>query len=242
MMIGSPLEKTCTAEINICDYLGRSKYPSVHRLYLDPLKGEKVVENPHWKQLKSALQVAAHYSGSPIMSNGGRSNLRHCKCKLRNRIYKPKASAKEDGAPCEDDCINMDRGGRCHDGRTLSKRTRTTQALASEHFCHFGFTVRWDLFGYFITTSWDGSGCPNHASHPNVDLSTLSLPMNLVPDVEKEILRSMADACIGSAVGRNYVFSKLRKFMSKAQVAYYTFSDPSRPLADGLKNPTLTVC
>ena len=128
----------------------------------------------------------------------------------------------------------MDKGGRRHDGRSLSKRTRTMQALASHHICHFGFTVRWDLFGYYIAASRAGSGCPNHANHPKGDLSTLPLPMCLVPAIEKEILQSMADACIGAAVGRNYIFSKLGKFITKAQIAFYT-SEPSRPLADGLE-------
>jgi hypothetical protein len=44
----------------------------------------------------------------------------------------------------------------------------------------------------------------------------------------------MSDACIGSAVGQNYVFSKLGKYITKAQIAYFT-SKPSSPLADGLK-------
>jgi hypothetical protein len=44
----------------------------------------------------------------------------------------------------------------------------------------------------------------------------------------------MSDACIGPAVGRDYIFSKLGKFITKAQIAYFT-SEPSSPLADGLK-------
>ena len=79
-----------------------------------------------------------------------------------------------------------------------------------------------------------GSGCPNHANHPNSDLSTLPLPMNLVPAIEKDILQSMADACIGAAVRRNYIFSKLCKFITKVQIAYYT-SEASRPMAVGLE-------
>jgi hypothetical protein len=44
----------------------------------------------------------------------------------------------------------------------------------------------------------------------------------------------MPDACIGPAVGHDYIFSKLGKFITKAQIAYFT-SEPSSPLADGLK-------
>jgi hypothetical protein len=65
--------------------------------------------------------------------------------------------------------------------------------------------------------------------------------MQLIPEAEKDILRSMSDACIGPAVGRDYTFSKLGKFITKAQIAYFT-SEPSSPLADGLKNQKLIVC
>ena len=58
--------------------------------------------------------------------------------------------------------------------------------------------------------------------------------MQLIPDKEKEILRSMSEACIGAAVGRNHVFSKVSKYITKAQIAYFT-SKPSYPLAEGLK-------
>jgi hypothetical protein len=45
----------------------------------------------------------------------------------------------------------------------------------------------------------------------------------------------MSDACIGAAVGRNYVFSKLGKYITKAQqIAFFT-SEPSCPLAEGIK-------
>jgi hypothetical protein len=39
----------------------------------------------------------------------------------------------------------------------------------------------------------------------------------------------------------NYVFSKLGRFIKEVQMAYFT-ADPSRPLANGLKNLTQTVC
>ena len=58
--------------------------------------------------------------------------------------------------------------------------------------------------------------------------------MQLIPENEKDILRSMSSACIGSAVGRNYVFSKLGKFINSAQIAYFT-SEPDRALVDGMK-------
>jgi hypothetical protein len=156
---GLSLDRTCTREVDICDYLGVSPshppYVAVH-LFLDPekydkppLPGEPISKNPHWMQLKDTLEPAAHTSGSPIMCNGG-MDYRRFKCKLRNHVYKPKLG-KKDGVPRQDDCINMDKGGRRQDGRSQSKRTHTTQALTSDKLCPFGFTVKWNHFGFYIT-------------------------------------------------------------------------------------------
>ena len=210
LMKDRPLDHTLIEEVDICAYLGPSTpRPSLARIYLDPQKynkppldGEPVSKNAHWMQLKDALEAAAHTSGSPIMCNGGRLN-RTFKCKLRNRVYKPKPGKKV-APPREDDRINMDKGGRHPDGRSDSKRTRTTQALSSDKLCPFRFTVKWNSFGFYITVEKQGFGWPNHANHFKGDLSKLSLPMQLIPENEKEVLRSMSAACIGSAVGRNY--------------------------------------
>jgi hypothetical protein len=78
-MIGAPLDKTCIQEVDICHYLGRSSsHPFVARLYLDPgqddeppFSGDPSTSNPHWIQLKEALEAAFHSSGSPLMCNGG---------------------------------------------------------------------------------------------------------------------------------------------------------------------------
>jgi hypothetical protein len=165
--------------------------------------------------------------------NGGRDNCTF-QCKLHNRLYRPPL-AKKDNGPRQDDCINMDKGGRQTEGRSQSKRTRTNKALTSDKLCPFKFTVKWDFFGFYVTVVKKGFGCPNHENHIKGDLSKCSLPMQLVPEKEKEILRSMwSDACIGSAVGQNYVFSKLGKYITKAQIAYFT-SEPSYPLSDSLK-------
>jgi hypothetical protein len=43
----------------------------------------------------------------------------------------------------------------------------------------------------------------------------------------------MSNAFVGSAVWHNYVFSKLGRSITKAQIAYFT-SEPSRPLAEGM--------
>jgi hypothetical protein len=128
----------------------------------------------------------------------------------------------------------MDKGGRRKEGRSQSKRTRTTQALTTDGLCPFTFTVKWDFYGFYITVEKVDFGCPNHGNHLKGDLSKLALPMQLIPEKEKEMLRSMAVACIEAAVGQNYVFSKLGNFITKSQIAYFS-SKPSSPLSDGVK-------
>jgi hypothetical protein len=142
--MGLPLDKTCINYVDICDYLGYATSDClVLRLYLDPHKynkppllGELVSKNPHWIQLKDALEAAAHTCGSPIMCNGGIDNNRTFQCRLRNCVYRAK-SAKKNGGPRQDDCINMDKGGRRNEGRSQSKRTRTTQAITTADICPF---------------------------------------------------------------------------------------------------------
>jgi hypothetical protein len=241
-MVGVPLDKTSIKEVDTCDYLGWSSlHPFVGHLYLDPKKydkppvdGESLRTNPHWTQFKDALQLAAHTSGLPVMCNGGRDNHTF-QYKLRNHLYRP-PWGKKDNSPRQDDRINMDKGDRQTEGRSQSKRTRTTQALTSDKLCPFKVTAKWDFFGFYryITVEKKCFGCPNYKNHTKGDLSRCSLPMQLTFEMEKEILRSMWDACIGAVVGQNYVFSKLGKYIRKAQIAYFT-SKPSYPLAEGLK-------
>jgi hypothetical protein len=66
-------------------------------------------------------------------------------------------------------------------------------------------------------------------------LDWLTLPLKLIPEKEKETLQDMCQAAIGNAVGRNYIFSKMGKFISKAQLAYFN-SPPPMPLVDSLKS------
>jgi hypothetical protein len=106
-MVGLPLDKMSIEEVDICDYLGWSSlHPSVGGLYLDPKNYEKTSRQWRIPQNKSTL----HTLGSPVMCNGGRDN-RTFKCKLHNRLYRLPLEKKYN-TPRQDDCINMDKGGR----------------------------------------------------------------------------------------------------------------------------------
>jgi hypothetical protein len=71
-------------------------------------------------------------------------------------------------------------------------------------------------------------------NHLKGDLSKLPLPLKLVPDAEKEILQSVADAGIGAAVGRDHGFSKLGKSITEAQTARFASESSCPPSANGL--------
>jgi hypothetical protein len=109
------------------------------------------------------------------------------------------------------------------------------------NLCPFKLTVKWDSFGFYITLEKSSYGCPNHENDIKGDLSKLTLPMRLIPEKEKQILQSMSDACIGPAVGRNYIFSRLGKFITRSQLASLLPSRLSHWLM-GLKNWIQIFC
>jgi hypothetical protein len=130
------------------------------------------------------LEAAAHTPGSPIMCNGGNAYRRQIQMMqaLQLRVYnKSRFPKNKSDAPQQDNRINMDRGaGRRPEGRSRSKRTRTTQALTCEPFimpiwryCQHG--IVWGFYFTFVRQGW--SGCPHCKNHPKGDLSKLSLPL-----------------------------------------------------------------
>jgi hypothetical protein len=185
--------------LDICEYLGKSsKFPLISRLYLDPgvykdppAPNTSVVGNTCYEMLKSDLMCTASSSGNPLMCNGGGKHYRFFRCKLKNRIFRARQGKKKD-APRQDDCINQDKGGRRTGGRSLSKRTRTTQALAKDDVCCFSFRVEWDSFGFFVNTNRT-AGNPMHSNHVIDGLNQLTLPLNLLPQQEKDTLQHMTD-------------------------------------------------
>ncbi len=77
-------------------------------------------------------------------------------------------------------------------------------------------------------------GCPHHVNHLYCDLDKLTLSMNLLREKKKEQLWDMTNAATRHGVGRNYIFSKLGRYIMKAQLAYF-HSEPLSPLVDGLQ-------
>ena len=79
-------------------------------------------------------------------------------------------------------------------------------------------------------------GSNRHSYHPKVDDSQISIPPSLLPEEEKRVLITLADACLGSGSGRNYIMSKRGKFLSKAKIAYIQSSSASTPDHHSIKS------
>ena len=238
-MAGIPLPGPALHDL--CTYLGgASPNPLVTRLYLNPsiynsppTDGEKINNNEHFILLRNDILTKAFEAGSLLLSNGGGKSERVFRCTLLHRVYK-KIGTRESSAYRADSLINDRALGFRENGRSLSRRTRTTQALSRDNICPFRFVVKWDDQGFYIPVG-RCNGCPNHCNHISAGLNKRTIPLKLVPQEEKENLCDMFDASFGEAVGRNYVFSKLGRFITKSQIAY--LNSPENPdLIDGLRN------
>eukprot|EP00957_Ditylum_brightwellii_P138460 10554139-Ditylum_brightwellii.AAC.1 len=74
--------------------------------------------------------------------------------------------------------------------------------------------VKWDNKGFYIDTVCSGSA---HKFHPMVSVDCMHIPTRLIPMKERENLIALADVCVGSGVGRNFLYSKLGKYISNAK-------------------------
>ena len=226
---------------DICAYLGvGSSNPLVTRLYLNPpvyncppTDAEKINDNVHFNLLRNEIINKAFEAGSLLFANGGGKTERIFRCTLLNRVYK-KRGTSESSAYREDSLINNRSRGSRENGRSLIRRTRTTQAHCHNDICPFRFVVKWDEQGFYIPVA-RCNGCPHHRNHISDGLNKRTIPLKLVPQEEKDNLHDMFDASFGEAVGRNYVFSKLGRFITKSQIAY--LNSPENPdLVEGLRN------
>ena len=95
---------------------------------------------------------------------------------------------------------------------------RRTTSVVGDRSCTFGFTVRWDNIGFYVSLE-KNSGCPDHQYH-HPSNNVLSVRTRLLDDDEKETLDHLAASCCTTGVGGSYIRSKLGRYMSKGKVAY----------------------
>lgn len=78
--------------------------------------------------------------------------------------------------------------------------------------------MRHDIANSFYVHIGQKLGRPYHQGHPKVEASSIPISPSLLPEEEKETMGHFAASCCGSGVGRNYLFSKLGKYMLTASV------------------------
>ena len=113
------------------------------------------------------------------------------------------------------DIVNDKRNSRGPSGKSMIRRTTS---VVRDHSCPFGFTVRWDHIGFYVSLE-KSSGCPLHQYHAPSD-NVFSVRTRLLADDERETLDHLAASCCTTGVGGSYIRSKLGRYMSKGKVAY----------------------
>ena len=213
-----------SSSLDIYEYFGKYKHDCCERLYFNtvdfppPPVGTKHLpkDDPVWNQLKLYITRQSHDGGSPVIANGT-SNIGErkfvCFCHRLHKEYLNKKS----GPFRQDYIVNSDKKGRRVNGRSAARRSTTKRAISKEQICKFKFHIGWDSKGFFLNQI---AGTPYHSSHPKVDPSTIPIPSRLIPEQEKDNLVALADSCVGSGVGRNFLHSKLGRYVSRAKVAY----------------------
>ena len=211
-------------EYNLCDHIGKYKNEIYDRFYFNtteyppPPVGSQSIPKDYksWNDLKLYITRQSHECGSPVVANGSNNNGSRkfvCFC---HRLYKEDANKKK-GPFREDFIVNSKNRGSRPNGRDAARRCSTKLALSRDKICKFKFQISWDEKGYFLKQT---SGNPNHEFHPKIDPSNIPIPTRLIPENEKANLVALAESCVGAGVGRNFIHSKLGRYITRAKVAY----------------------
>ena len=97
----------------------------------------------------------------------------------------------------------------------MSKRLKVADRKTT---CKFRFTVKCDEWGYFLELQ-QNSGQGLHNGHPR-ERRALSLPTRLLSEEQKNETLHVVNSASNKPAGRNYLFSKLGKFISNAKISY----------------------
>eukprot|EP00957_Ditylum_brightwellii_P209325 15361226-Ditylum_brightwellii.AAC.1 len=77
--------------------------------------------------------------------------------------------------------------------------------------------VKWDNNEFYIDSKCSVSA---HKFHQRVSVDCIHIPTRLIPMEEREHLIALADACVGTGVGRHFLYSKLGKYILNAKVLW----------------------
>ena len=203
---------------DICRYLN-GQQSDVKRLYFSPIDypppqaDNSKMPSASFVELKKLIEKRAFEYNTPIICNGGHCN-RTFNCGHCYRRWGTKPTVIPAYQEFRNERLVNDRKANRPNGK--SKKRRVTGKYFDKK-CPFGFVVKWDHLGYYINLTHK-SGCPTHERHPKT--TQVSIPARLIKEEEKETLFHLALACCGPSIGRNYIYSKIGKYMPQIKIAY----------------------
>ena len=207
-------------DVDICTYFNGST--AYKKLYLDPTKygpdnEEGNVFGESYRKLKDDLELAALECGSPIVANGGGPSRKQFQCGICYRRRKSEKKKRKAGDFKKSSLINNDKGNRRKNGKSLPRRSNA--AAFDKHKCPFGFVIRCDSLGFFISLAKCG-GNNLHMYHPKIDGTEIQYPTRLLPQDEIKNFERLSKSCTNAGVGRNFFFSKYNSYLSKQKISY----------------------
>ena len=217
---------------DICSFLDNTLLMT--HLYFDPFTyppppvdtTRSILEYAPFILLRCDLMRAAHTSGSPIRTNGRRSAEGHS-CRFRCSCFRPQSTISHDPANHRRTSLVADHANSRRDGKSLPRRR---SVRSRDGTCKFGFSVKWDAHGFYITLKYS-CGNSEHTQHAQIaEPQLIPMPSALMTKEEKESTCHVAKSSSTSS-GRNYVFSRYGKFLSRLKVAYLLSKGQSKSSA-----------
>lgn len=204
-------------ELDLNKYVGNFLYRKC-RAYFDPVaypppaaessKKLSTHDQAFFERLRADLQKAAFENGQEVICNGSNNGKNagnivfNCK---RNRVYKSSNEGSSDPGEKlfrKQSLINdKAKNARGPEGIRLPRRTGTDKPTETEFICHYRFTVKWDLSGYYILLGW---GQAHHEHHAKLSAADLSFPSRLVESHDQEIFSAIKDSRVNDGAGRHF--------------------------------------
>jgi hypothetical protein len=179
-------------------------------------------KDPAWHQLCTDLMRVAHTAGMSVISNGSTGSTRKMICTY-GIFYDKRCSEKN--SLIHDDAykrstLNADYRNQRDTGRKLHRRTSTAKPKKEEAQspCKWKLQFCQDENGFFMKC---GTASCKHTGHPPPLSSSLqTMRQRILDTYDKDTLTQLGRSHANAGVGRNYIFSKTGKFMSRSQIRY----------------------
>ena len=211
-----------------------------------PLGKKEIDDNDHEEcshvldKLKMDIFTAAHDVGTVLISNGSVNNVKTSKkirCGSAHRQVRETTSTSTtnfDGLR-KVSLVNNAKHTRKL-GRGAPNTPRKTTSKDHGHSCKFGFIIKCDRYGYFVTLQYNG-GNPTHTGHPRcLNPSLTPYPKRLMTEEMIRAAKQAMDAQSSKAAGRNFIFGQFGKYIGTMKIAYLSSrnDDGSRKKEDDI--------